>query len=234
VAGLFWLHEGENVVGSDPLSDVVLPARSQKRAGVLTFKAGQVAFAGGGAAPRTLKPDDPGPPDVVDIGGVALTIIVRGGRTGVRLRDPQARSRAEFTGNHWYPVNEKWRVQSKWHASPTPKTIAITNILGMVTQEPSPGYAEFVLGGQTLRLDAVIDEGELFFLFKDATSGHATYGAGRFLHAQMPTGPTVELDFNKSYNPPCAFTAFATCPLPPKQNVLPVALEAGEKNYGNH
>jgi len=104
----------------------------------------------------------------------------------------------------------------------------------MTDEEPSPGYAEFTVKGKTLRLDPVIEDGELFFMFKDATSGKTTYPAGRFFYAAIPKGPEVELDFNKAHNPPCAFTAFATCPLPPKQNVLAVAIEAGEKNYGQH
>jgi uncharacterized protein (DUF1684 family) len=104
----------------------------------------------------------------------------------------------------------------------------------MTSEEPSPGYAEFDLNGSHLRLQPVIDEGQLFFMFKDRTSGDSTYPAGRFLYAPIPSGDVVELDFNKAKNPPCAFTAFATCPLPPKVNTLPVAIEAGEKKYGRH
>ena len=109
------------------------------------------------------------------------------------------------------------------------------NVLGRMEPMPSPGYAEFVIAGQTLRLDGVLEEKdakELFFIFRDRTSGRETYGSGRFLYSELPSGGRVLLDFNKAYNPPCAFTAFATCPLPPKQNALPVAIEAGEKAYG--
>jgi uncharacterized protein (DUF1684 family) len=153
---------------------------------------------------------------------------------GVRVRDPNAETRRDFTGCKWFPADPAWRVTAKWVAYPKPKTIAITNILGMTDQEPSPGYAEFTVQGKTLRLESVTEDGELFFMFKDATSARTTYGAGRFLYAAIPKGREVELDFNKAHNPPCAFTAFATCPLPPKQNVLAVAIEAGEKSYGNH
>ena len=104
----------------------------------------------------------------------------------------------------------------------------------MTDEEPSPGYAEFQIKGRTLRLEPVAEEDDLFFMFKDTTSGRTTYGAGRFLYADKPKDGTVELDFNKAENPPCAFTAFATCPLPPKQNALPLAVEAGEKTYGHH
>jgi len=229
VAGLFWLHEGDNVLGSDPQSDVVLPASAPKRAGVMHLVKGKVTFNN-----RKLKSDDPGPPDVIRIGDVALSIVDRGGKTGVRLRDPNAETRRNFTGCNWFSADPAWRIRAKWVAYPQPKKIAITNILGMTDQEPSPGYAEFTVKGKTMRLEPVTEDGALFFIFKDATSGKTTYGAGRFLDATMPKAGQVELDFNKAYNPPCAFTAFATCPLPPRQNVLAASIEAGEKSYGKH
>jgi uncharacterized protein (DUF1684 family) len=152
----------------------------------------------------------------------------------VRLRDPNSETRRDFTGCKWFAADASWRVSAKWVAWPQPKKIAITNILGMTDQEDSPGYAEFTVKGKTQRLEPVAEDGGLFFIFKDATSGKTTYGAGRFLDADMPKSGEVELDFNKAYNPPCAFTAFATCPLPPKQNVLASAIEAGEKSYAKH
>jgi uncharacterized protein (DUF1684 family) len=229
VAGLFWLHEGANAIGSDPQSDVVLPPGAPKSAGVLRLEGGKVTYQN-----RQLKSDTTEHPDAVEIGDVSLTVIERGGKTGVRLRDPNAETRLDFTGCQWFPADPAWRINAKWVAYPQPKKISITNILGMTDEEPSPGYVEFALKGKTLRLEPVIEDGELFFMFKDATAGKATYGAGRFLYAAMPKGAEVELDFNKAHNPPCAFTAFATCPLPPKQNLLPVAIEAGEKNYEKH
>lgn len=234
VAGLFWLHEGDNVLGSDAQSDVVLPAGGPKRVGVLRFVGGE---AGGGKVTfqnRVLKSDISAHPDVVKIGDVSLTIVERGGKTGVRLRDPNAETRREFTGCKWFPPDAAWRISAKWVAYPRPKKIAITNILGMTDEEASPGYAEFTVQGKTARLEPVVEDGGLFFIFKDATSGKTTYGAGRFLDSAMPKADVVELDFNKAYNPPCAFTAFATCPLPPRQNVMAVAIAAGEKSYGNH
>jgi uncharacterized protein len=234
VAGLFWLHEGENVVGSGPRSDVVLPAGTPGRAGVLEFHAGEVTFRPANGPPARLKPDTPGPADVVHIGSVAMTIIKRGPKTGVRLRDPNAPTRLHFTGCRWFPIDETWHVRAKWVAYPQPKAIAIANILGMTDQEPSPGYAEFTLLGKTLRLEPVTEDDHLFFMLKDLTAGRTTYGAGRFLYAAMPRDGVVELDFNRAENPPCAFTAFATCPLPPKQSWLPISIEAGEKKYGNH
>jgi uncharacterized protein (DUF1684 family) len=229
VAGLFWLHAGDNIVGSDPQSDVVLPAGAPKRAGVLKLAGSKVTFEN-----KQLKSDAAGKPDVVKFGDLAMTIIERGDKIGVRLKDPNAETRRDFTGCKWFAADPAWRVRAKWVAYPKPKKIAITNILGMTDQEDSPGYAEFSLKGQTMRLEPVSEDGGLFFIFKDATSGKTTYGAGRFLDTDPPKSGELELDFNKAYNPPCAFTAFATCPLPPKQNVLTAAIEAGEKKYGKH
>jgi uncharacterized protein (DUF1684 family) len=231
VAGLFWLHEGSNVVGSDPQSDVVLPEGTPARAGVLRLNSGKATFEPASGTPVAIKPDSS---DTFRFGAVEMTLIERGGKTGARLRDPNAATRRDFTGCKWFPAAESWDVHARWVAYPEPKKIAILNVLGMTSQEPSPGYAEFTLQGQKLRLEPVVEDNQLFFMFKDQTSGKSTYAAGRFLYADMPKDGAVELDFNKAKNPPCAFTAFATCPLPPKQNALPVALEAGEKKYGPH
>ena len=241
VAGLFWLHDGDMVVGSDPQSDVVLPAGAPRRAGTLHMQGGVVTLdpaKGAGilvngkpAVKMALKPDTDKQTDVVQAGKIMLTIIKRGEKTGVRMRDPDAATRLNFTGCKWFPASETWRVKAKWVAYPTPKKIKITNILGMTDEEPSPGYAEFTMGGKIVRLDPVVEDGGLSFMFKDVTSGNTTYAPGRFLDADMPKNGVVVLDFNQAYNPPCAFTAFATCPLPPKQNALPIAVEAGEKKY---
>jgi uncharacterized protein len=237
VAGLFWLHPGANTLGSDPHADIVLPVAAPKRAGVLRFENGKVTWESASGQKSQLKSDVSGNPDAVRIGDLTFTIIERGGKTGLRLRNPNAETMRNFTGCQWFPVDEAWRVKAKWTPYPQPKKISITNILGMTDEEPSPGYAEVTVKGKTVRLEPVTEDDRLFFIFKDATSGKTTYGAGRFLYAAMPKGPaagTVELDFNQAHNPPCAFTAFATCPLPPKQNTMAVAIEAGEKNYGHH
>lgn len=231
VVGLFWLHPGENTFGSDAKSDVVLPAGTPPHAGKLLLQGGKVTLL---PENRELRPDTSGQPGVVRFGDVSVTVIERGGRTGIRIRDLNAKTRREYTGSHWYPIDQKWRVQAAWRAYPEPKKIAITNILGMTDQEPSPGYAEFTIDGKRLRLEPVTEDGLLFFMFKDSTNGAVTYGAGRFLYAAQPREGRVVLDFNEAKNPPCAFTAYATCPLPPRQNRLPVAVAAGEKKYGAH
>lgn len=214
VAGLQWLHEGTNTI-----------ALPDGGTAVLRSDHGQVRYE-----QRTLKPDE----DVLKFGTATVMVIERGGKFGARLRDPNAATRRDFTGCKWFPPGMDWRVQAKWVAYQKPMPMAITNILGMTDQEPSPGYATFSIRGREMRLEPVIEDGELFFMFKDMTSGRSTYGAGRFLYAALPKGDRVVLDFNEAHNPPCAFTAFATCPLPPKQNNLPVAIEAGEKSYGGH
>jgi uncharacterized protein (DUF1684 family) len=243
MAGLFWLHDGANVVGSDEKSEVVLPSGTPARAAILRVAAGKVTLepeprAGllrnGKAATRSILVSDlADKPDLLQLGRITLTIIDRDGKPGVRLRDPNAETRRNFTGLSWYPADPAWRIKAKWVAYTAPHKIRITNILGMTDEEPSPGYAEFTLKGRTTRLEPVLDDdGSLFFMFRDGTSGRTTYGAGRFLEEARPRDGFVELDFNKATNPPCAFTPYATCPLPPKQNVLTIAIEAGEKTYG--
>jgi uncharacterized protein len=243
VAGLFWLHDGAMTLGSDPQSDVVLPAGAPRKAGVLRMQGGVVTLepaAGAGilvngkpAVKMALKPDTDPHTDVVQAGKIMLTIIKRGDRTGVRMRNPDAATRQNFTGCKWFPALEAWRVNAKWVPYPTPHKIKITNILGMTDDEPSPGYAEFTIQGKSMRLEPVADDdGSLEFMFRDLTSGKTSYAPGRFLDTDQPQGGHVVLDFNQAYNPPCAFTAFATCPLPPKQNALPVAVNAGEMKYG--
>lgn len=231
VAGLTWLREGENSMGSDAASSIVLPAGAPLHTKPLVLHNGVVTYDG-----RTLQPDTAAKPDLLKFGDATLTVIKRGDRIGARLRDPNAATVRSFKGTTWYPVDPKWRVEAKWVAAP--KVLSIVNILGMKEDQKSPGYAEFSVAGQTLRLEPVIDKvdgaDQLFFIFKDKTSGRTMYGAGRYLYTDMPKDGKVILEFNQAKNPPCAFTAFATCPLPPRQNALPVAIEAGEKKYGDH
>jgi uncharacterized protein (DUF1684 family) len=247
VAGLFWLREGGNALGSAPGSAIALPAgAAPASAGTIQLSGRQVTLQlAPGVAGRvggrlvsgsmTLKPDSAGEPDILELGRLSLFVIERGGRLAVRLRDRENAARLQFAGLHWFDVSEAYRVTARYVSYPKPKPVIVPNVLGRMETMPSPGYAEFMVQKQTVRLDGVLEEPDakqLFFIFSDATSGKETYPSGRFLYADLPTGDTVTLDFNKAYNPPCAFTAFATCPLPPKQNVLRVRIEAGEKTYG--
>jgi uncharacterized protein (DUF1684 family) len=234
VAGLFWLRDGEHRLGTAAGNDIVLPAgAAPARAGRLSVRNGSVTFhPPDGGAPRALRPDSE---DAAASGRLHLSVIERGGRLGLRVRDPESPRRRAFTGLPWYPVDESYRVTARFVPAPAGRTIGIPNVLGHVLEMPSPGHVEFTLRGRALRLDPVLegDAPELFFIFRDETAGKTTYGAGRFLYAEPPKDGLVTLDFNRAYSPPCAFTNFATCPLPPRQNRLALAIEAGEKDPGH-
>jgi uncharacterized protein len=239
VAGLFWLTDGDSRFGSDPSGEIELPAGAPARVGVITLHAGETRFRledgvsgtieGKPVTSGVLQPDTSGRPDVLAIGRLTLQVIERGGRYGIRLKDLDAERRKSFPGLRWFPVKESYRVVARLVRAPG--TISITNVLGQVSEMPRPGHLVFTLGGTELTLDPVLEEPdatELFVMFWDPTAPKETYGAGRFLYADLPKDGEVILDFNKAYSPPCAFTPYATCPLPPKQNRLPVRVEAGE------
>ena len=248
VAGLFWLKEGPNRFGTDPSADIVLPEGSAPaNAGAFVFEGGKTALrlesgVSGSVAgttvtgPRVMQPDTTGRPDVLKLEALSLYVIQRGDRYGIRVKDKNSPVRRDFTGLRWFDVDEAYRIEARWVAHATPRPLKVPNILGEITTMPSPGYAEFELDGQVVRLAGVLDDPQsvqLFFIMRDETSGKQTYGAGRFLYSDLPKQGRVILDFNKAYNPPCAFTPYATCPLPPKENWLPVAVEAGEKSYSD-
>jgi uncharacterized protein (DUF1684 family) len=248
LAGLFWLKEGPNRFGTDPSLDIVLPeGATPPRAGSFTFAGGRTTLRlargvegtiGGQpvTGPRSMQPDRSGEPDILEIGSLTMYVIERGGRFGIRLKNKNSPVRRDFTGLRWFPIDEAYRVEARWVSYPAPRPLKVPNVLGEASTMPSPGHAEFELNGQVVRLDGVLEDPQslqLFFILRDQTSGKKTYGAGRFLYSDLPKQGRVILDFNKAYNPPCAFTPFATCPLPPKQNWLPVAVEAGEMTYGD-
>ena len=227
-AGLFWLKDGENRAGSDPGCDIVLPKGAPEYAGSFLFHAGLTQFRNAAGVVRDVKSDVPGPLDLIEIAGVKMHVVKRGERFGVRLRDPNSEYRRNFKGLKWYPIKESYRVTAKFISYAQPKKVRVTNILGDVDEETSPGYAVFELLGKKMELGPVREDDQLFYTFKDLTSGKTTYPAVRFLYSDLPKNGQVVLDFNLAHNPACAFTAFATCPLPPRKNHLPVAIEAGE------
>lgn len=231
VAGLFWLKEGENVCGRGDGNDVALE-RGPERAGVFLFDGRTVRFRGLDGATRALRTDTSGDPDTVEIEGMRLVAIERNGKFGVRVRDAESRFRREFRGTRWYPVRGEYKVRAKFIAHRYPRTVNFADQTGNTQKMVSPGVVEFTLRGQRVRLEPVEDEGQLFFIFRDKTAGKGTYGAGRFLYAPLPKGGVAELDFNLAKNPPCVFTPYATCPLPPKGNWMGVAVEAGEMVVG--
>jgi uncharacterized protein len=239
VSGLFWLKDGDNPFGSEASNAILLPTSVPPRAGVITFRPGEVRFSlndgvsgtidGAPVSSGLLKPDTTGEPDVLSLGRVTLQVIERSGRFGIRVKDMDSERRRRFPGLRWFPVKESYRVVAR--LVPAPGMVSITNILGQVSEMPRPGHLVFTLNGKELSLDPVLEEPdakELFIMFRDQTAPKQTYGAGRFLYVDLPKDGQVVVDFNKAYSPPCAFTPYATCPLPPKQNRLPVRIEAGE------
>ena len=229
VAGLFWLHDGSNSFGKDPDNEIVLPD-GPSHAGAFELNDGKVTVKMPGDR-RELWPDSL---DVAKVGRLSLFVIKRSDKYGIRLKDPDSQYRREFHGIEYYPAKEEYKVTARFVADP--KKIPIPNILGQTEEMQSPGYTIFRLSGHEYRLRPVLEEPdarEMFYIFRDQTSGKETYGAGRFLYSAMPQDGKVQLDFNKAYNPPCAFTPYATCPLPPAENRLAVKIEAGEKKYGH-
>jgi len=245
LAGLFWLKQGQNRFGSAPSNEIVLPRnRAPRLAGSLWLSRGVVRLKakpdagvthnGARASNLVLESDADGKQTILKLGSLTFYVIKRGERLGVRVKDSQNPNRSSFAGLNYFDVDPKWKLEAKYEAHVPPKMIPIVNVLGMVEEMPSPGTLVFDVEGKTYRLDPVLekDEKRWFIIFGDATSGKETYGAGRYLYADPPGADgKVVLDFNKSYNPPCAFTKFATCPLPPRQNRLPFRVEAGEKKY---
>lgn len=239
VAGLFWLQEGVSTLGSDPACAVRLPARSAPpfvarlalRDGAVTvLEAGPELLVNGEPPPaRPLRPTTSGQPDRITVGRLSLQIHQAGGRIGVRVRDPENPARTEFPGRRWYPPRPEYRVTGRFVAYDPPRPVTVVNMLGDTEEELCPGYVTLTLDGRELELQASGRPGvNLKIVFRDATSGHETYGAARFLYFEIGPDGAVELDFNKAVSPPCAFTEFATCPLPPPQNRLPFAVPAGE------
>jgi uncharacterized protein (DUF1684 family) len=240
VQGLFWLHEGDNTAGSDASSEVRLPARAPARIGVftlkdraVTFKADPAAAVTSGGKPVTSFTFDPraGDDSAIVSSGLTLFVIRRADRIGLRMLDPDGPARKNFHGLKYFPLNPAYRFRATFVPYATPKKVPVPNVLGQLVSMDSPGYVEFVSKGTKYRLEPVYETSahtDLFFIFKDLTSRAETYEAGRFLHTPLPSAGIVDLDFNRAYNPPCAFTAFATCPLPIKENQLQVRIPAGE------
>ncbi len=245
LVGLYWLREGENTFGGGADNDLVFPGGDlPDRLGVLTVFADSVAatledgsgvLADGVAARRVrMTTDAEGDSTVLSLGSLRWYVMQRRDRRGVRLMDAEAPSRRSFQGIDHYPVDVRWRVPARWHAYDPVKIMRVPNILGTVGEQPSAGALVFEVDGATYRLDVQGEpEDERFFvIFADQTNGPGTYEAGRYVWVDAPDEDGwVILDFNKAYNPPCVFTEFATCPLPPSQNRLDVAVTAGEKKF---
>ncbi len=247
LVGLFWLEDGENTCGSDPSSTVRLPDSVPARIGVFRKSETGVEFEtspdagvtvdGQETTRSTLATDAEGEPTVVEVGSVKLYLIDRDGRVGVRVKDSQSPALLAFAGLDNFAVDSRWRTEARFVPYDPPRQIAVPTVLGTIAEQPSPGAVEFELAEatQSHRLDVLPGgDDQYFIVFGDASNGKETYGGGRFLYATAADeAGRVVLDFNQAYNPPCAFTPYATCPLPPRQNRLAVAVQAGEKNYAN-
>jgi uncharacterized protein len=241
LAGRYVMKPGVNTFGTGAVNDIVFPpGLGPARMGTVTVGPEHVVvkLAPGVTMTQdgfdmTEKSLDTGPDnrDWVTLGRAAFHVIEHDGQYILRLADNASAVRKRFVARTWFEVNEKYRVTAKFVAYTPPRKISIVNVIDEVSEEPAPGYVEFTLDGKPYRLDAVGDDDGLFFVFRDATAGRQTYGSGRFLYVDKKpaSGESLVLDFNRAYNPPCAFSEFTTCPLPPKQNILKVPIEAGEK-----
>ena len=243
LAGRYPLKMGENTFGTGPKNDVVFPpGLGPAGMGSVFVEPGKVVVK----MVEGLQLDKDGMKfteremetgtdlrDWIQVSPRAtFHIIEREGKYILRLADKQSPVRERFGGRVWFPVDDRYRIDNaRFVPYPAGKTIKIVNVLDEVSDEPVAGYVEFDIDGRHHRLDAFTEDDGLFIIFRDPTAGDTTYGSGRFMFVEkMPEpGKPFRLDFNRAYNPPCAFSEFTTCPLPPKQNILDVAIEAGEK-----
>lgn len=241
LAGRFEMKPGVNTFGTGEKNDIVFPrGLGPDRMGTLTVEPGRVTVKlepglamtkDGESFTERVMGVDLDKRDWVQMGRASFHVIERNGRYILRLADRESEVRRRFAGRVWYDVKEGYLVPAKFVPYETPRKIPIVNVLDEVQDVDAPGYVEFELGGRKHRLDVVGDGDGLFFVFRDATAGETTYAPGRFLYVEKKPRPgeTFQLDLNRAYNPPCAFSEFTTCPLPPRQNVLDVRIEAGEK-----
>ncbi len=246
--GLFWLHKGNNSFGSTNTADCFYDNPSfPSLLGNFNYEGDSVTWTNTGSYLIDIDKvksninktytvfKASGQASVMDWNQFSWVVIKREDKVGIRFRNLKAKTLLEFKGIERFPINAAWKIQGKLE-KPEQNILMITNVLGQNTETKNAGKFIFEKNGQKYSLD-VIDEGgeKLFIVFADQTSGVSTYGAGRFIEIPKPdANGNTEIDFNLAYNPPCSFTAFATCPLPPKQNRLALKIEAGEKNYGHH
>ena len=250
IAGLFWLKEGENSFGTAASNKIILPPKSAPNfAGKFILKKGKIGvlaneetvlrIKGKPIKEMALKADHTGKPDVVELAQLQMWVIKRGNRYGIRLRDLNAAAFKSYQGLEFFPPREKFKIEADFIPYSSPKMIPVATSIGDEEEMASPGYVKFLIDGKELRLDVFQGNernSEFFFMFGDETNGKETYGGGRFMVSEAQENGKVNLNFNRAYNPPCAYTPYFTCPLPPEQNILKVRIEAGEKNYpeGHH
>jgi len=241
--GLHWLKDGKNSVGSAKGNDVVLAA-GPAHLGTITLKDGKATIDidpksaatvdGKTAASAELLDDSHEKPTTVAFGTASFYLIDRNGKKALRVKDSEAKTRKQFKGIDSFAIDPGWRVEAKFEEFKPAHTLEIPTVLGTVDKMTVPGKVTFTRDGKSYSLLPVLeapDAKELWFIFADRTSGKETYGAARFLYADLPKDGKLTIDFNKAYNPPCAFTPYATCPLAPPENRLDLRVTAGEKKY---
>lgn len=245
LSGLYWLEEGSNTFGRDPGNDIQLVSDAiPPQAGAFQYKNDSVTLhvrdgvkiTCNGAAVKTkvLHSDVEEQPDFLELGSLILVVIRRGRNCLIRVWDRENPARKNFTGLKHYPINPDYRIAATFVPYDPPRIIKIRDVIGEEYDVEFPGFAIFTLGGKECRLEAEKTPDGLFFNFYDPTNGNGSYPGGRFLDTDLPSGRELILDFNKARNPPCAYTDYATCPLPPSQNRLPVRIPAGEMIYRHH
>lgn len=243
--GLFWLKEGENRFGSSSANPVRFPAEKAPAVmGSFTLQNDRVTVSilnnlpvlheGKPVQSMEMQNDLSENPTILNYGSLSWFVIKRGDKYGIRLRDSESETIKNFKGLDYFPIDPGWKIQARFEPYSPAKKISIPNVLGTESEETCPGALVFEKNGQRFRLDPILEDNasQWFIIFSDETNGKETYGAGRFLYADPPDQNGITfLDFNKAYNPPCAFTPYATCPLPPEQNYLNLMVTAGEKKY---
>jgi uncharacterized protein (DUF1684 family) len=248
LTGLFWLQPGDNSFGRTSSNKLVLDHPDLgERLGVFSLRQGKLLFSADASAKVTvnnkpvsrieLVPDTDGDATTLSVGSLRIFAIKRVNNLGLRVRDVARPARTAFQGLDYFPISTNWLIDARFDAYKPHKRIPVVNVLGMTDQMESPGALVFNKDGRQWRLDTLLEaatDTELFVMFTDKTSAHETYGAGRYLYVPLAKAGRVTVDFNKAYNPPCAFTEFATCALPPKQNRLQLAVTAGEKKPAGH
>jgi uncharacterized protein (DUF1684 family) len=247
VSGLFWLKEGANRFGSDPANEIVLPPSAPAHAGVFEFHGGKttariapgvaVTLNGQPVETADLRPDAAS--DRLVLGDLTLYVHASGDRLAIRMKDKNSKLRKEFSGLHWFPVDESYHVTARYIPYDAPKQLDSQNVLGDPIKLDIVGYLALTLHGQDFKLEVERNkDGGFFVVFRDLTAGRETYPASRFIDTDPPQatagGKTVDLDFNKAYNPPCAYNPYTTCPLPLPGNRMKIAIPAGEKMYKEH
>jgi uncharacterized protein (DUF1684 family) len=245
LVGLPWLEVGDNTIGSAADNAIVIDGLPDHLGCVQLAADGEASIDAAGTEARIdgeataqaiLRDDDDPHPTVVSCGDISFFLVRRGERVGLRVKNAHAPTRKNFRGLDYFAPDPFWRIEAEWHPSAADETLEMATGIGTIEAHCVAGRAVFERDGQRCELRPVIEspgDTHYFLVFADLTSGKETYGAARFLYTEPPREGRIVLDFNRAYNPPCVFTAFATCPMAPPENRLSLRVAAGEKTYAN-